>query len=721
MLGSADSGPLQTSLQCFAAVARHHGMDLALERLLHDHALTGAEEAIPALLAIAQANGFRAKRAKIDWDALIRLADAYPALAFLENGNCIIVAGYRKATNDLAIIDPLADRPGFIYLDRDAFAQRWRGEVVLVKRAPKLTDENQPFGFRWFVPEFLRQGSLFRDVAVAAIALQAIALALPIFIQIVLDKVLVHQAYATLYVLTIGIGIALIFEAVFGFLRRYLLLYASNKIDVRVSTRTFERLVSLPIDFFERASAGVLVKHMQQGEKLRDFFTGKLFLTLLDALALLVVVPVLLMYSAFLSAVVLAFAAAMALTIAALVGPFRTRLRALYEAEGQRQAFLVETIQGIDTVKALAVEPKQRRGWNARCAEAIASQFRVGRISAVAQSGTGLLEKLLTVAVIALGAQAVFDGHLTIGALIAFQMLASRVTGPLVQIVSLVHEYQEAALSVQMLGQILNRKPETTSRAGLRLPVKGRIDFENVGFRYSENAAPALDDLTVSIGAGTVFGIVGRSGSGKTTLTRLVRGMYPIQSGSVRIDGYDLREFDLGHLRTSIGVVLQENFLFRGSVRENLSITKPDATMEEIVAVAGLAGADEFIQTLPQGYDTLIEEKGANLSGGQRQRLAIARALLRDPRILVLDEATSALDPESEALIQRNLARIAEGRTVIIVSHRLASLVSADAILVLDRGKAVDYGTHRDLLSRCASYRQLWNQQHRHLRQDRAS
>ena len=721
MTTAAPSGPLQTGLQCFAAVARHHGIDLAIERLQHDHALTGAEDPIATLLTVAQANGFRAKTAEIGWDDLIRLADAYPALAFLENGNCVIVAGYRAASNDLAIIDPLADRPGFLFLDQAAFSGRWRGRVLLLKRVRKITDEDQPFGFRWFVPEMLRQGTLFRDIAVAAIALQVIALALPIFIQIILDKVLVHQAYATLYVLTAGIVIALAFEAVFGFLRRYLLLYASNKIDIRVSTRTFERLVSLPIDFSERASAGVLIKHMQQGEKLRDFFTGKLFLTLLDATALLVVVQVLILYSGYLSAIVLGFAALIALTIASLVGPFRRRLRALYEAEGQRQAFLVETIQGIDTVKALAVEPKQRRGWNERCAEAIGSQFRVGRISAVAQAGTGLLEKLMTVAIIALGAQAVFDGHLTIGALIAFQMFASRVTGPLVQIVSLVHEYQEAALSVQMLGQILNRRPETTNRAGLRTPIKGRIDFENVTFRYAEGSAPALDGLSISIAPSSVFGIVGRSGSGKTTLTRLVRGMYPIQQGAVRIDGYDLREYDLGHMRTSIGVVLQENFLFRGSVRENLAITKPDATLEEIVNASALAGADEFIQTLPQGYDTLIEEKGANLSGGQRQRLAIARALLRDPRILILDEATSALDPESEALIQRNLARIAEGRTVIIVSHRLASLVSADAILVLEKGKAVDYGVHRDLLSRCTPYRQLWNQQHRHLREDLAS
>lgn len=721
MTTGAAGGPLQTVLRCFAAVARHHGVDVAFERLLHDHALSGSEEPVGTVLTVAQANGFRARGVTLTWEELTALGDAYPAIAVLDNGNGVIVAGYRKETSDLVVIDPLADRPGFIFLDHDSFCRKWQGRAILLKRVHRLTDEDQPFSFRWFVPEILRQRALFRDIAVAAFSLQVIALALPIFIQIILDKVLVHQAYATLYVLTAGIVVALAFEAVFGFLRRYLLLYASNKIDVRVAARTFERLVSLPIDFFERASAGVLVKHMQQAEKLRDFFTGKLFLTLLDAMALLVAVPILVLYSPFLSVIVLGFAAAIALVIAALIGPFRRRLRALYEAEGQRQAFLVETIQGIDTVKALAIEPKQRRGWEARSVATITSQFRVGKISAVAQSATGLLEKLMTVSVIALGAQAVFDGALTIGALIAFQMFASRVTGPLVQIVSLVHEYQESALSVRMLGQILNRKPEVNARAGLRSPIKGRIEFDNVTFRYGESTAPALDGLSVTINAGSVFGIVGRSGSGKTTLTRLIRGMYPVQSGSVRIDGYDIREFDLGHLRSNIGVVLQEDFLFRGTVRENLSITKPDATMEEIVAATALAGADEFIQLLPQGYDTMIEERGANLSGGQRQRLAIARALLRNPRILILDEATSALDPESEALVQRNLGRMAQGRTVIIVSHRLASLVSADAILVLERGRAVDYGRHSELLSRCAPYRQLWTQQHRHLRQSTAS
>jgi len=388
----------------------------------------------------------------------------------------------------------------------------------------------------------------------------------------------------------------------------------------------------------------------------------------------------------------------------------------LYEAEGQRQAYLVETIHGMETVKSLATEPLRRRDWDARCAQAAESRFDVGRISTSAQAVIGLLEKLLTVAVIGFGAVLVFDGQITVGALIAFNMLSSRVTAPLAQIVGLVQGYQEAGLSVRMLGQIMNRPPERNPNArGLRPEIAGAVEFERVTFRYSESAPPALDDVSLTIPAGSVFGVVGRSGSGKTTLTRLIRAMYPMQLGSVRIDGHDIRELDLPHLRSQVGVVMQQCFLFRGTVRENIGATKPDASLEEIVHAATMAGADEFIKTLTQGYDTLLEEGGTNLSGGQQQRLSIARALLRQPRILILDEATSALDPESEAIVQANLARIAEGRTVIMVSHRLSSLVASDAIVVLDRGRIADYGKHSELLSRCMTYRQLWNQQHRHL------
>jgi ATP-binding cassette subfamily B protein len=704
----------ETALQCFVAVARHHGIDLSPDRIKHDYALQAGDNITRLLPKIARKCGMRTRELKVCWEDLPRLGEAYPAIARLANGNSVVLLGIQDDT--VGVLDPLADRLAVLRLDQATFCKKWNGELLLLRRTFALADESRPFGFTWFIPEILRNGGSFRDIAIASIMLQVLALALPIFIQITVDKVLVHQAYTTLYVLAAGVSVAVLFDAVFNFLRRILLVYASARIDVRTSTRTFERLLSLPIDFFERSSAGVITKHMQQVEKIREFLTGRLFLTLLDATSLLVVVPLLFFYSSRLAILVLGFSGLTACVIGGLVPIYRRKLRVLYEAEGQRQAYLVETIHGMETVKGLATEPLRRRDWDSRCAQAADSRFDVGRISTSAQAVIGLLEKLLTVAVISFGAMLVFDNQMTVGALIAFNMLSSRVTTPLSQIVGLVQGYQEAGLSVRMLGQIMNRAPERNPNArGLRPPIAGAVEFEHVNFRYSESAPPALNDVSLTIPAGAVFGIVGRSGSGKTTLTRLIRGMYPMQIGSVRIDGHDIRELDLPHLRSQVGVVMQQCFLFRGTVRENIAATKPDATLEEVVHAATMAGADEFIKLLAQGYDTPLEEGGSNLSGGQQQRLSIARALLRQPRILILDEATSALDPESEAIVQANLARIAAGRTVIMVSHRLSSLVTADAIVVLDRGRIADYGAHSELLSRCVTYRQLWNQQHRHL------
>jgi ATP-binding cassette subfamily B protein len=437
---------------------------------------------------------------------------------------------------------------------------------------------------------------------------------------------------------------------------------------------------------------------------------------MLDASVLVIYLPVLFEYSAKLATLVLVFAALIGVVVLALIRPFRSRLKALYNAEGERQSLLVETIQGMRTVKSLALEDARRKDWEQRSATAVEMHFSVAKISTTAHVAMSFLEKLMMVAIIAVGAYDVFDQTLTVGALIAFNMLSGRVVSPLVQIVGLVHEYQETGLSIRMLGEIMNRPAEGKSGAGgLQPPIRGRIEFDEVTFRYAPQAPPAINRLSFAIPPGKVVGVVGRSGSGKTTLTRLIQGLYPVQEGVIRIDGVDSREIDLGHLRRNIGVVLQENFLFRGSVRQNIALTKPGASFEEIVAAARLAGADEFIERLVQGYDTLLEENGANLSGGQKQRLAIARAVLPQPRILILDEAASALDPESEAIFLKNLAQLVKGRTVIIVSHRLSTLTTADAIAVMHRGLIVDAGPHPALLKRCKIYQQLWEQQTSHL------
>ncbi|MGZ5052715.1 MAG: peptidase domain-containing ABC transporter [Methylobacter sp.] len=706
-----------TSIQCLTAIAQHHGLQINPEWLIQQYAL-GEEEPNPTLLMrIASEIGLKAKADKLSWEKLLVQGGVFPILAKLSNGHSVIVVGARNEEGGkVAVLDPLVNGAAIDWLDKTQFCPRWAGDVVFLKRSHSITDPNQPFGLRWFIPEILKQKAAFRDIAVAAIAMQFLAMASPIFFQLVIDKVLVHQSVSTLWVLGAGITIALVFDAVFGYLRQLLTLAATNKIDMRLTRRTFGHLVSLPIDYFETTTAGVITRHMQQLESIRHFLTGRLFMTALDTIGLLLFLPILFTYSTKLAIIVLAFASTIAGIIAALLPTYRRRLDALYTAEGRRQSMLVETVHGMRTVKALAIEPMQRRVWDQISAEAITMHFRVGKLGITGGAITDFLGKMLPVTIIVLGAQDVFDQELSVGALIAFQMISSRVSAPLIAIVGLINEFQQTALSVRMLGEVMNRPPEGRIGAGgLRPQLRGEITFQNVVFRYPGASTMALDRASFTIPAGAVVGIVGRSGSGKTTLTKLIQGLYGVEDGIIRFDGIDAREIDLAHLRRQVGVVLQENFLFRGTVRENISMAKPDASFEEIVAAAEAAGADEFIERLQHGYDTLLEENASNLSGGQKQRLSIARSLLSQPRILILDEAASALDPESEAIFINNLSRIAVGRTVVMVSHRLSTLVNAHAILVMQHGRLVDSGRHEELLARSSTYQQLWNQQTSHL------
>lgn len=706
-----------TVIQCLTAIAQHHGLQVNPERLIDDYALAAEEPASALLLRIASEIGLKAKLDKLSWDALLVQSGVYPLLARLKNGNGVIIVGARaEGDAKVAVLDPLEDRATVVLLDREQFCSRWDGDVVFLKRQHSLTDPNQPFGLRWFIPEILKQKVAFRDIAITAIAMHFLALASPVFFQLVIDKVLVHQSASTLWVLAVGIVIALVFDSVFGFLRQYLTLAATNKIDMRLTRRTFAHLLSLPIDYFETTTAGVVVQHMHQVEGIRNFLTGRLFFSVLDVGSLLIFLPILFTYSVKLAMIVLAFTLLIGAILVAMLPTYKRRLDALYNAAGKRQSILVETIYGMRTVKALAIEPTQRRNWDQISAETIAMHFRLGKFSLVGNSFTDFLGKLLPITIIVMGAQDVFDQTLTVGALIAFQMISGRVSGPLISIVGLINEYQQTALSVRMVSKIMNHPPEgRVGAGGLRPQLAGKITFEEVTFRYPGASVAALDRATFTIPAGAVVGIVGRSGSGKTTLTKLIQGLYSVQEGIIRFDGIDARELELPHLRRQTGVVLQENFLFRGSVRENIAMAKTDASFEEIVAAAQSAGADEFIERLPQGYDTLLEENAANLSGGQKQRLSIARALLAKPNILILDEAASALDPESESIFIRNLSRIAVGRTVVMISHRLSTLVNAHSILVMQQGRLVDSGRHEELLARCATYQDLWNQQTSHL------
>ncbi|HEY0106460.1 MAG TPA: peptidase domain-containing ABC transporter [Rhizomicrobium sp.] len=718
----SDHAGQQTGIKALCAVARHFGLDWSLPRLLHIYG-GEAEPSAAALARIALDEGMKSAVHKTRWEHLPRFKSTTPFLARLSNGAYVVVlhppgieaavpSGDAREPDDLiTIFNPRVPDANLFKLSRVEFEQHWTGEIVLLRRNFKLTDESQPFGLRWFIPEFWRQRSLFANVIVAALTLHVLALAVPIFFQLVIDKVLVHMGVQTLVVIGCGVVLATMFDATMNWLRGYFMLRGSSRIDIRLARTTFRHLMALPIGFFERLPAGVITKHMQQASQIREFLTGKLLMTLLDLPALFVFLPLLIYYSGELTLVVLGVSLLLALFIGLIIGPYRRRLRKLYQAEAARQSLLVESIHGMRTVKSLNLEPRRQEAWEAAAAQAIRTYVEVGKISLVANTLSQFVDRALTIAIVVTGTFLVFAGKLTVGELVAFNMLSGRVTAPILQFIGLLNNYQEVLMSVDMLGEVMNRPVEQSLARGLTPAIAGAIDLDNVVFRYPNTERPALDGFSATIPAGAFVGVVGRSGSGKTTLSALLQGLYFPTEGSVRIDGHNLRDIDLAYFRAQTGVVPQDPFLFRGTVKENIRMGLPTASFEDIVTAARAAGADDFIEALPQHYDTQLEEGGTNLSGGQKQRLSIARALLRQPRVIIFDEATSALDPESEAVVVRNLGRIAKGRTTIVISHRLQTIRDADFIIVMDMGKAVDIGTHAELLSRNLVYNQLWMQQ----------
>ena len=709
-----------TGLACLALVGRYHGIDLDERRLSHDYAQPAGEPSLRSLADMAEDNGLKRKMRNLTWDEALALEGVYPVLGRKQSGAYFLLAGVARSDDGdmrLAVIDPDPDPEDHSLVqgmhrfwssaDFAAFAS---GEAMLLKKRYGIAEEGQPFGLRWFIPEFLKLKGLFAQITMAVFMMTLLSLLMPLFFQIVIDKVLPNSGFTTLNILAIGITLSILFNGCLEFLRNYLLLFATNKIDINTAMKTFSHLMRLPIDFFDAVPSGLLIKHMQQTEKIRGFLSGNLFFALLDMVSLAVFIPFLLLYSVPLTAIVLGFSFLLALIIAALIKPFQRRLHILYQAEGRRQSRLVESLHGIHTVKALALEPVEAQEWNNASAFSINAHFAVGKISLSAHAISQILELLMQVAVIWTGAHMVFNQVISIGALIAFQMLSGRVSGPLVKLAGLIHEYQQTALSVKMLGAVMNSPPEPAG-GGVRQPVQGRITLEDVRFRYTPHMPDAVQDISLDIRAGESLGIVGRSGSGKSTLMRLMQAMYQPQRGVIKIDGIDIREMDKAHLRRSIGVVLQENYFFQGSIRDNIRLTRKDAASEAVIKAAVLAGAHEFVSALPKGYDTILEENASNLSGGQKQRLAIARVLLTEPAILILDEATSALDPESEHIILRNLKDIARGRTVLIVSHRLSMVRWANRILVLDKGAITALAPHDVLVHKDGVYKEFWQQQ----------
>jgi len=720
---SASDAEMHPRLQAVINAARFHGM--ALDPLEFPRIRGEQMPSAAALSAWLQNAGMWARAVRLRWHHLMRLQDAGPVVLLFKDGGAGLLVRANAEHNVVILKDArAAGSECEVAVDRLRLQQVWSGEAVLLRAARGQPDADRPFGLSSLARLVLQEKRSLRDVGLASLTLSFLTIFPPLLVMSVVDKVLTHNSYSTLALLGALLAIAAVFEVLLGYARRLIVLIVGTRIDTKLNLHVFNRVLRLPLDYFERHPAGETMHKIVEVYKVREFLTGKLLTTFLDLTTLVVLLPFLFFLNTFLAWLVLACAASIMLVILAFLRPLRGVFARVVRAETEKAAALGETVFGIKTIKSLALEPQRRALWYARVADAATWRLAFGKLTNWPQTIVAPIERFMSVGIVLVGAYMALSDNTgyAVGALFAFMMLSMRVAQPLVGLARLIEDYQGVAAAVGEAASVLNRPPEAEAAFGGLLPrFAGAISFDDVSFTYEGTKIPALDRVSFEVPAGTMLGIVGRSGSGKSTLTRLLQGINRDYSGFLKIDGNDVREINLRHLRQSFGVVLQENFLFRGSIRDNIIAGRPGLTLGDVVLAARLAGAEEFIERMPNGYETLIEEGSPNVSGGQRQRLAIARALISDPRILILDEATSALDPESEALLNANLLRIARGRTMVLVSHRLSSLVDCDQILVLESGKAVDLAPHPLLLERCAIYRQLLMQQSRHLDSQRRS
>ncbi|WP_184476939.1 type I secretion system permease/ATPase [Rhizorhapis suberifaciens] len=597
-------------------------------------------------------------------------------------------------------------------VDRAGLEALWSGELMLVTTRESLGGISRAFDVSWFVPQIVKYRRLIGEVLLVTLGINLLGLASPLFFQNVIDKVLVHNTLDTLTILIIGFGVVSVWETVFGWLRTRLYSETSQKIDVELGAKLFRHLLGLNLAYFEARRVGDIAMRVRQLETIREFLTNASLTVLVDPLFTIVFLVVMWIYSwqLFLIAV-LAIPAYFAVALF-VTGPLRARIEEKFERGAANNALLVESIGGIQTVKAGAVEPQWQDRWERQLAGYSFASQKVINLSNSGSQLIQLISRLNMVLILYFGAKAVIDKDLTVGGLVAFNMFAQRVSGPVIRMAQLWQDFQQVRIAIERLGDVLNQPVEPGAGSRVALPsIKGHVAFDNVRFRYGLEGAWTLEDIDLNVEAGSTLGIVGSSGSGKSTLTKLLQRLYVPASGRVLIDGVDIAQIDPAWLRRQIGVVLQENLLFNRSIRENIALANPAMPLEQVIAAATLAGAHEFIVKLPQGYDTPVEERGTNLSGGQRQRLAIARALVTSPRILILDEATSALDAESEEIIQTNLKAMAKGRTVIIIAHRLSAIRQCDSIITLEAGRIVERGTHEELLRANGRYADLYRRQ----------
>lgn len=695
---------IDTGLACLVIAARL--LDIPADREQLKRAFVVGSEPLDKLTLLRAARELGIK-ARLNRPAAEKLTNfPLPCIGILTNGDFVVLG--RCDGRRIKVLNPREPQPANILMEE--FLALWSGELVMLARRFSLKSIDKHFSLSWFIPVILKYKQLFVEVFAASFFLQLLGLVTPLFTQVIIDKVLVHKGLATLDILAIGMFCIAAFSAWMGYLRTYIFAHTTNKVDVILGTKLFRHLTALPLKYFESRRVGDTVARVRELDNIRQFITGSGLTVVLDAIFTVIFIAVMVVYSPRLSIIaLLAIPGYGALSL--IVTPlYREQLRQHFNAGAENHSYLVETVTGIQTVKSLAVEPKFINRWEELLAGYVKISFSTINLANIASNTGQFIQQTFNMVILWFGAHQVIAGDMTVGELIAFQMLAAQVNAPILRLINIWQSFQQTMISVERLGDILNSPPEPSFNPNrTTLPkIRGDIVFNQVTFRYRAESSEVLSKMSFHVPPGARIGIVGRSGSGKSTIAKLIQCLYIPESGRVLIDGVDLAQIEPAWLRRQIGVVLQESFLFSGSIRENIALANPGAPMHEIIRAAKIAGAHDFILELSEGYDTNVGERGAALSGGQKQRIAIARALLTNPRLLIFDEATSALDYESESIILNNMGEICRGRTAIFIAHRLSTVRSCDRIIVLEKGRLVEQGSHADLLRSGGFYHKLY-------------
>jgi subfamily B ATP-binding cassette protein HlyB/CyaB len=703
--GVGSASPVDTGLGCLGLVLAIAGEAFGIERARREYLAPGQVADSQDLLRIAKGEGLKARLSRSSVDRIQALS--LPVIARGKSGDFFVI-GRRTETG---VLVGLAGGPPLAWTLED-LDREWTGEILFVVKRDRLAGDVVDFGLKWFLPVVRRFARILTEVLVISVFIQLVALVSPLFFQVVIDKVLVHRALTTLQVLVVGLLLINLADVAMNWLRTYAFAHTTSRMDAMLGSLLFRHLVALPIAYFESRATGQTVARVRELENIRHFITSSALTLVIDVVFGLLFLVVMFWYSAQLTLVVVISIPFYAVISLLITPALKARVQEKFQRGAVNQSLLVESLSGIQTLKAMAVEPQVRQRWEEQLAGYIGSSLRVVTLGAAGSQLVTLVNKMTSAALLWFGAQAVIGGTLTIGEFVAFNMLAGQISGPVLRLAQLWQDFQQFRLSIERLGDIINTPTErSVGPAKQNLPpVQGNVRFENVIFRYRPGSPEILRDLSLDVRAGEVVGLVGRSGSGKSTLTKLLQRLYVPERGRVLVDGVDVALLDPAWLRRQIGVVLQENVLFNRSVSENIALIDPSMPLDNVIRAAQLAGAHEFILELPHGYDTVLEERGSNLSGGQRQRIAIARALVTNPRILIFDEATSALDYESERIIQTNMRAICQGRTVLVVAHRLSTVRNADRIVVMERGRPAEAGTHDALMNHNGLYANLVRQ-----------